>query len=288
MHPALRYHNHSTTVGDKIEWDFFTSGPVEGEFSALGAGKDKDGYPLREWISEDWFFCERARQLGYKTFVDTNIALGHVGLKAYYFSGNQVIRMDSNITCWQNIHGWFDYETLYRRLAATIPEGGRFVEVGCWLGRSIGAFAEFVKKENKTIDMHVVDTFGGEPVNPLSQASLNAAPIYKNILAAHGGNIEKVFRDNMAALKVDVNIHPKTSVEAATEFENESLDAVFIDGDHREASVNADIEAWLPKIKPYGILCGHDFDEAGVSAAVHNNFPPGQVETVGRCWLVQF
>ena len=51
----------------------------------------------------------------------------------------------------------------------------------------------------------------------------------------------------------------KTSVEAAKDFEDGSLDAVYIDAEHDEASVREDIQAWRPKLKPGGLLCGHDF-----------------------------
>ena len=51
----------------------------------------------------------------------------------------------------------------------------------------------------------------------------------------------------------------KTSLEAAGEFENESLDFVYIDGQHHYEAVRDDINAWLPKLKPGGLLCGHDY-----------------------------
>src|SRR3990167_9310002 len=51
----------------------------------------------------------------------------------------------------------------------------------------------------------------------------------------------------------------KTSVEAAKDFPDGSLDAVYIDAEHDEENVRADIRAWRPKIKPGGILSGHDW-----------------------------
>jgi predicted O-methyltransferase YrrM len=48
------------------------------------------------------------------------------------------------------------------------------------------------------------------------------------------------------------------SPEAAAQFADESLDWVFIDGAHDEASVRADMLGWWRKIKPGGALCGHD------------------------------
>lgn len=51
----------------------------------------------------------------------------------------------------------------------------------------------------------------------------------------------------------------KTSVEAAKDFADASLDAVYIDAEHDEVNVRLDIKTWRPKIKPGGILSGHDF-----------------------------
>ncbi|CAE8626986.1 unnamed protein product [Polarella glacialis] len=51
----------------------------------------------------------------------------------------------------------------------------------------------------------------------------------------------------------------QSSVEAAQWLGRNSLDMVFVDGDHRYESVLVDINAWWPKVKPGGILAGHDF-----------------------------
>lgn len=40
-----------------------------------------------------------------------------------------------------------------------------------------------------------------------------------------------------------------------------AVDYVYIGGDHRYTHVKKDIVAWLPKIRPGGILCGHAFDK---------------------------
>ena len=51
----------------------------------------------------------------------------------------------------------------------------------------------------------------------------------------------------------------KYSVDAAEDFENRSLDFVYIDGNHRLQSVIEDIAAWDPKVRKGGIIAGHDF-----------------------------
>jgi hypothetical protein len=49
------------------------------------------------------------------------------------------------------------------------------------------------------------------------------------------------------------------SVEASKRFEDKSLDFVYIDGDHSYKAVMEDIKAWLPKLKPRGIMAGDDY-----------------------------
>lgn len=46
---------------------------------------------------------------------------------------------------------------------------------------------------------------------------------------------------------------------ASYQFNNDSLDFVFIDGDHSYPAVYTDLLLWYPKIKPGGMLILHDY-----------------------------
>jgi hypothetical protein len=59
--PELEYDNHG-----ELQWDFF-----------------RVGIKNREYLSEDWFFCDDARELGFKVMLDTRIQLLHVGQVNY-------------------------------------------------------------------------------------------------------------------------------------------------------------------------------------------------------------
>ena len=49
------------------------------------------------------------------------------------------------------------------------------------------------------------------------------------------------------------------SVNAAKVFDDEYFDFVYIDGHHDYAEVLKDLEAWYPKLKEFGVMCGDDY-----------------------------
>lgn len=55
------------------------------------------------------------------------------------------------------------------------------------------------------------------------------------------------------------------SVEAATIFEPNSLDWVYIDADHSAPGVQADLDAWVPKVRTGGLICGHDYIDSKIA-----------------------
>lgn len=57
----------------------------------------------------------------------------------------------------------------------------------------------------------------------------------------------------------NVEIVRKTSMEAVEDFEDASLDFVYIDANHLFRHVADDIYEWGRKVKPGGVICGHDY-----------------------------
>ncbi|RED47739.1 methyltransferase family protein [Aestuariispira insulae] len=56
-----------------------------------------------------------------------------------------------------------------------------------------------------------------------------------------------------------VKIHRAYSHDAIDNFEDESLDWVYIDANHQYEYVKKDLEMFLPKLKPDGLILGHDY-----------------------------
>jgi predicted O-methyltransferase YrrM len=62
------------------------------------------------------------------------------------------------------------------------------------------------------------------------------------------------------------------SADMAWDVDDETLDFVFIDADHSEDAVRADIAAWTPKVKSGGMVLGHDINWPSVRTAVLEAF----------------
>lgn len=75
-------------------------------------------------------------------------------------------------------------------------------------------------------------------------------------------NVEKCLekaRKNLAKYSERVSIIEEYSDKAVDRFEDNSLDFVYIDGNHSYDFVKKDIKLYYPKVKPEGVLGGHDF-----------------------------
>lgn len=56
-----------------------------------------------------------------------------------------------------------------------------------------------------------------------------------------------------------VELVRQCSPQAAAIYADESLDLVYLDGDHSHQAIALDMRAWWPKIRRGGLLAGHDF-----------------------------
>ncbi len=133
----------------------------------------------------------------------------------------------------RGIEGFFteDEGRWYARLARSL-EGGTFVEIGSWKGRST-SFVGPVCNANGT-RLVCVDHWNG------SRDSLREK--YETTLAVE--NVEATFRANMKALGITVEVMAVPSLIAANDFADAGIDRIFLDGSHDGPSVAADLNAW--------------------------------------------
>lgn len=161
--------------------------------------------------------------------------------------------------------GMFTYPNLYKRMVDLFSNGSHFVEIGSWKGQSASFMAVEIHNSEKNIKFDCVDHWGDLPGTP------NSEEYY-----VKNGILYEKFLSNTERVKHIINPVRLDSMTAVKNYEDRSLDFVFIDGDHNYDPVVADIKAWLPKIKQLGVLAGHDYGWCeGVRRAVHDTLGDG-------------
>ncbi len=178
----------------------------------------------------------------------------------------------------ESIDGWMrpvELKLLFEA-AAELPEGARVVELGCWKGRSTLAIGGGLIR-TPGVQLFCVDHFTGAP-NQQAGAS-PTTPI------ENGEAIYQEFLRNTEPIELIRVVLRMTSQNAAAKFENESLDWVFIDASHDYHSVLTDLQTWLPRLRPGGLISGHDYHDSSVKRAVRKMC--GQVEVWDSIWYAR-
>lgn len=137
-----------------------------------------------------------------------------------------------------DIQGWMSDGEL-QWLYEAAKDCKRIVEIGCWKGRSTHALLSGCHGT-----VFAVDHFMGNP-SEIDTAHAEAKTV----------DIYEIFERNVGSFS-NLFVLRKDSIEASKHFKDNSLDMVFIDGEHTKQAFKADYETWLPKCS--GLFCGHD------------------------------
>ena len=130
------------------------------------------------------------------------------------------------------------------------------VELGSWLGASAIAMARVVRRWDGTVCC--VDCWSGD-LNEDGGAN-PGSPIM--ILSCARAMVE-------AGISASVRLIPSTTLDAATWWTS-PIDALYVDADHSHAGCLADLHAWVPHVRPGGLIMGDDYDHPrypGVTSA---------------------
>lgn len=167
---------------------------------------------------------------------------------------------------WKEVPGFFDSDLVYKLAVNKFSDDSTFVEIGSWMGKSASCLGQLIKESKKNIKVFAVDTFEGseehtEIVNDIRNNSTS---------------LLEIFQRNMSLCEVDDIVSPiqGRSLDIASQFDDESIDFIFIDASHDYENVLADITAWYPKLKPGGLIAGDDYALcwSGVIQAVDEYF----------------
>lgn len=173
-----------------------------------------------------------------------------------------------------NIDGWFDWPDIYAEWVERAGHGATIVEVGAWHGKSTVFLATELRRLRHDIKFYTVDRWDGK-IDKLDKETPDEC---------YGQ-----FQANLRKFGVEQFVIPlrMDSLDACDHFRDKSLDYVFLDGAHDYWSVRWDIMRWKEKVKPDGILAGHDYDQDDVKKAVHEIFEDKAQPTGRRSWSVQ-
>jgi hypothetical protein len=164
---------------------------------------------------------------------------------------------------WYAVSGWGEQIVpVYEEMVRSAQDGAVFVEVGSWLGQSAVGMGQAIKAMQKDIRFYTVDHGFGSPTDTLLMQYLT------QIGGCSTGylcvNLDKAqVRDTVVPLATD-------STLAAKLFPDNSVDFVYIDAEHSREALLRDLRLWWPKVKPGGIIGGHDYHGfPEIAAGVH-------------------
>ena len=159
---------------------------------------------------------------------------------------------------WHDVDGWFTWRSAQEEAVRSFADGSRFVEVGTYLGRSLCSLGEVVECSGKRIDVIGIDTCRGS-----GPEGSRGQDYHANAVSEGGGTLAGALHQNVldCGFGEKITLIITESISAARLFGDASLEWVHLDARHDYASVKADIEAWLPKVKAGGWLSGDDYDE---------------------------
>lgn len=158
--------------------------------------------------------------------------------------------------------GLVDEEThreVFQAIADKFTDDMIFVETGVFLGSDIVTFG--LRCKHRKIDPLIVavDNF-------LSENISEASKTYVGVHSDFRGAFENNLRIN--GILPMVEILESDSIKAAEEFNDESIDFLFLDSCHEYTFVLNELLAWLPKMKKDSIIAGHDYPSDGIRRAV--------------------
>lgn len=122
---------------------------------------------------------------------------------------------------------------------------------GAEIGTDQGEYAELLCKTIPSLKLYCIDPWKAEAYEPGEQPEGKEPQSY----------FDKRFEEAKERLKPYKNVYfsRATSMQAIKTIKDNSLDFVYIDGNHDFLNVTQDMHYWLKKVKPGGILSGHDY-----------------------------
>jgi len=114
---------------------------------------------------------------------------------------------------------------------------------GAEVGVERGLYSEILCKANPGLKLHCIDVW-------------KSYRGYMDFVKSMESNYQEAKK---RLEPYDCNLIRKYSMDAVKDFKDESLDFVYIDGNHDLQNVINDLTEWSKKLKKGGIMCGDDY-----------------------------
>jgi predicted nuclease of predicted toxin-antitoxin system len=139
-------------------------------------------------------------------------------------------------------------------------------KVGVEIGVNEGETVFEIAKSNPKLKLYGIDPYKVQQENILYERNISQKYNDNSLNIIKRKTLKEAFRYPNLEIIVD------NSINVSKQFDKESIDFVFIDGDHSYESVKNDIKYWEPIVKENGLIMGHDYNWGDVARAVGENF----------------
>ena len=126
--------------------------------------------------------------------------------------------------------------------------------VGIEIGTDAGTSTVHLLESIPDLTLHGID-----PYTPYTDWGGNPCTGWHEAKVTDGNESYDLFMKKLEPYANRYTHHRKTSDDALADFEDESMDFIFIDGLHTYKQVLTDCKNYYPKLKKGGMFCGHDF-----------------------------
>jgi len=176
-------------------------------------------------------------------------------LSDYY---NETVRKND-----EQIGGW---STLYYGALTKIINDNNYKNVA-EIGIGYGTHAKYILKTTDISNLILVDPTKYYPNDGFANDIMNQTP---EIPGNHFNELYDLINKELSPWKNRFTWYRTESLTITDEqIPNNSLDCVFVDGDHSYEAVSKDLEFWWKKVRSGGQLLGDDYWMADVSNAVN-------------------
>lgn len=138
-------------------------------------------------------------------------------------------------------------------LLQNLPKRGVGVEIGVWKGQ----FSLKILRQARPKHLHLVDPWlamAGETY----QEAWYGPQVTQSTMDEHCQSVRERFAKQINS--GIVTVHRAGSTEILRSFAEESIDFVYIDGDHTYDGALADLRDAFRVVKPGGFICGDDYN----------------------------